>query len=163
MTKKELIRLRGNKCEKCGLPPEWDGEPLVLQMHDHKTASPKLLCPNCHSQTDNFAGKGRKLKAAWNKGEKTSKVIRTKISSSMKKLYKNKVNHPCFGKPKSAETKVKNSSSQKSRYRNGAIVWNKDRKCPEISKRLEGQNNPMSRTNRLKRIKENAKNDLLEK
>ncbi len=46
------------KCRKCGLPPEWQGEPLVLQIEhrdgDRTNNVPdnvEFLCPNCHTQT----------------------------------------------------------------------------------------------------------------
>lgn len=49
-----------NKCEKCGIS-EWQGEKLNCQLH-HIDGNPnnnnldnlQILCPNCHSQTDNF-------------------------------------------------------------------------------------------------------------
>lgn len=53
------------RCEKCGLD-EWRGSPLSLALHhvngdrhDNRLANLQLLCPNCHSQTDNFAGRNR--------------------------------------------------------------------------------------------------------
>jgi hypothetical protein len=57
MTKKEIIRLRGNKCEECGLEAVWNGKPLTMQLHDHNKETAKLLCPNCHSQTDTYCGR----------------------------------------------------------------------------------------------------------
>lgn len=54
-----------NKCEnpECGLT-EWLGKPISLQLHhingvnnDHRLENLQLLCPNCHSQTENFAGR----------------------------------------------------------------------------------------------------------
>lgn len=51
------------KCENCGLT-DWLGKPLSLQLEhidgNHNNNSfdnLKILCPNCHSQTDTFAGK----------------------------------------------------------------------------------------------------------
>lgn len=58
-----LEALRGKKCECCGLS-EWQNKPLQLEVHHidgnhHNNAldNLKLLCPNCHSQTDNFRNK----------------------------------------------------------------------------------------------------------
>ena len=61
--KKELIKKRGHRCEKCGLS-EWLGAPIILELH-HEDGNKnniddnnlKLFCPNCHSQTDNWRGK----------------------------------------------------------------------------------------------------------
>lgn len=51
-----------NKCECCGIY-DWNGKPLVLQIHhingkhnDNRIENLQILCPNCHSQTDNFCG-----------------------------------------------------------------------------------------------------------
>lgn len=51
------------KCERCGIT-EWMGEDITFQLHhkdgDHhnnELSNLESLCPNCHSQTDNFAGK----------------------------------------------------------------------------------------------------------
>ena len=52
------------KCSKCGNVGDWNGEKLVLQLdhingihNDHRIENLRFLCPNCHSQTNNFAGK----------------------------------------------------------------------------------------------------------
>lgn len=54
------------KCEKCGIS-EWLGEPLSLHLdhknginNDHRQENLRFLCPNCHSQTDTYAGKNNK-------------------------------------------------------------------------------------------------------
>lgn len=48
------------KCEKCGIS-EWLGETAPLELHhingdsrDHRFENLKILCPNCHAQTDNY-------------------------------------------------------------------------------------------------------------
>lgn len=56
------------KCEICGIS-SWNGKDLVLQLHhingnhyDNDIDNLQILCPNCHSQTDNFCIKNRKQK-----------------------------------------------------------------------------------------------------
>lgn len=65
---KRLVKegLKEYKCEHCGIS-EWNGKPISLQLHhkdgDHSNQlleNLEILCPNCHSQTKNFAGKSRK-------------------------------------------------------------------------------------------------------
>ena len=60
------------KCEKCGNEGVWEGEELVLELHhingnhyDNRLENLQILCPNCHSQTDNF----RDRKIVENKNE----------------------------------------------------------------------------------------------
>lgn len=57
-----------NKCSCCGLT-DWLGKPIVLQLdhingdnRDNRLENLRLLCPNCHSQTETFCGKNRKKK-----------------------------------------------------------------------------------------------------
>ncbi len=59
-------QIKENKCEECGIT-EWNNKPLTLQIHhingihnDHRISNLKLLCPNCHSQTENYAGANNK-------------------------------------------------------------------------------------------------------
>jgi 5-methylcytosine-specific restriction endonuclease McrA len=68
--KKRLMRagLKTNECERCGINT-WMGAPLSLALHhvngdkhDNRLENLQLLCPNCHSQTDNFAGRNRPLR-----------------------------------------------------------------------------------------------------
>ncbi len=56
-------RLKESRCERCGLA-EWRGRPLTVALHhingdrhDNRLENLQLLCRNCHSQTDNFAGR----------------------------------------------------------------------------------------------------------
>ena len=64
--RKRLISegLLKEQCARCGLCPEWQGKRLTLQLdhvngtfNDNRIENLRLLCPNCHSQTKNFAGK----------------------------------------------------------------------------------------------------------
>ena len=63
LLKENLIE---NKCAICGIN-EWLGQPIVLQLHhingdntDNRIENLQLLCPNCHSQTDNYCGNANK-------------------------------------------------------------------------------------------------------
>lgn len=54
--------LKASSCERCGLV-DWRREPIALALHhingdrlDNRLENLELLCPNCHSQTDTFAG-----------------------------------------------------------------------------------------------------------
>ena len=54
--------LKEYKCEKCGRT-HWEGEQISLQLHhvngdntDNRLENLQILCPNCHSQTDNYCG-----------------------------------------------------------------------------------------------------------
>lgn len=54
-------------CAECGLQPEWNGKKLTLALdhingvNDHnRLENLRLLCPNCHSQTETFAGRNIK-------------------------------------------------------------------------------------------------------
>ena len=57
--------LKQNRCEICGIA-EWCGAPLVMALHhvngdrsDNRLENLQLVCPNCHSQTENFSGRNK--------------------------------------------------------------------------------------------------------
>ena len=61
---KRLLR-RGweNKCKICGLL-EWQGKPIRLHVdhinghhYDHRLTNLRILCPNCHQQTETWGNK----------------------------------------------------------------------------------------------------------
>ena len=54
------LKIKENKCECCGID-SWNNKKLILQLHhidgnhnNNNLTNLKLLCPNCHSQTDNY-------------------------------------------------------------------------------------------------------------
>lgn len=55
-----------NTCQLCGVPATWQGYPLPLEVDhidgDWRNNLPenlRLLCPNCHSTTDSYRGRGK--------------------------------------------------------------------------------------------------------
>jgi len=69
--KRYLKETAGDKCSECGQESTWNNKPLGLQL-DHidgnsdnnDLSNLRLLCPNCHTQTETFgnAGKGNRYK-----------------------------------------------------------------------------------------------------
>ena len=62
-----LVALRGRKCEKCQ-NEKWFDQPITLELHhldgdklNNEMDNLVLLCPNCHSYTDNWRGKNINL------------------------------------------------------------------------------------------------------
>ena len=58
------LGLLKEKCDECGLGPEWNGKAISLQIDhingentDNRIENLRILCPNCHSQTATFAGR----------------------------------------------------------------------------------------------------------
>ena len=55
-----------NRCQDCGLS-EWLGKPLTVQIdhingirNDHRLENLRMLCPNCHSQTETYGRRNGK-------------------------------------------------------------------------------------------------------
>lgn len=60
--------IKEEKCERCG-NTEWLGSTIPLELHhidgNHKNnnlSNLQLLCPNCHALTDNYRGRGIKVR-----------------------------------------------------------------------------------------------------
>jgi hypothetical protein len=55
-----LKEVRGNKCEVCGIT-QHNGKPITFQIdhingdrNDNRFENLKIICPNCHSQTETY-------------------------------------------------------------------------------------------------------------
>lgn len=58
--------IKDNRCEICGIS-EWNNKPINCELDhingdrtDHRLTNLRILCPNCHSQTDTFRAKNIK-------------------------------------------------------------------------------------------------------
>ena len=63
--KRRLLKhgIKTNTCEECGIS-EWRGKSITIQLdhkngdrHDHRLENLRMLCPNCHSQTETYCGR----------------------------------------------------------------------------------------------------------
>lgn len=90
---------------------------------------------------------GVKGQIPWNKGKRLSIEYRQLISESLKERFKNKENHPCFGKLKSDETKLKISLSKVEKYLGkGNPFYGKchsEETKQKMSLATKGKNHPM--------------------
>jgi len=69
--KNRLIRdkILKNRCKICRSMPIWQGKPLVMRLdhvngicNDNRLKNLRLVCPNCESQLQTFAGRNKKYK-----------------------------------------------------------------------------------------------------
>lgn len=97
--------LKQPKCEECGLEGIWNNKPLTMHLDhrdgissNHKLENLRILCPNCHSQTNTYCGKNLK---------KPLTFVRTK------KIYKNA---PLYGIDILAELNSLNKSQIAKKY-----------------------------------------------
>lgn len=63
--KENFLKTHEYKCECCGIS-KWNNKRLTLQLHhidgnrrNNNEENLQLLCPNCHSQTDNYCTKNK--------------------------------------------------------------------------------------------------------
>lgn len=67
--KKELFEkgILKEECYSCGIGPKWNGKIIALQFDhingdhkDNRVENLRILCPNCHSQTETYSGRNQK-------------------------------------------------------------------------------------------------------
>lgn len=65
--KKRLLKegIKENKCDICSIT-EWNNEVISMQLdhidgnsHNHILSNLRMVCPNCHSQTNTYCGKNK--------------------------------------------------------------------------------------------------------
>ena len=65
--KNRLIKegIKSNKCEVCNIT-EWNNKTLIMQLdhidgnpHNHRLENLRMICPNCHCQTETWCGKNK--------------------------------------------------------------------------------------------------------
>ena len=78
------------KCAICGIKALWNGLDLVLQLdhingisNDNRIENLRILCPNCHSQTETFCGK----KKSKNKNVKGKSIYKGKTFTKKQIAY----------------------------------------------------------------------------
>lgn len=65
-----------NRCNICRLLPKWNGKPLSLQLdhingisNDNRLENLQIVCPNCHTQTETYAGRRLRRKRVYEASE----------------------------------------------------------------------------------------------
>jgi hypothetical protein len=65
--KEYLLELSNRRCSECGQGEEWNGKPLTLELdhidgkaYNNIIENLRILCPNCHTQTDTYRAKNSK-------------------------------------------------------------------------------------------------------
>jgi hypothetical protein len=85
--KKKLIEdgIKNHICENCNLS-EWLGDKIPIELHhidgnkfNNNLINLMILCPNCHSKTENYAGKKTKK-------EKRKNIVISKKEEKIKKI-----------------------------------------------------------------------------
>ena len=94
---------KNNECECCHIT-EWCGKQITFQLHhidgDHynnELENLQVLCPNCHSQTENFCGKKlkrNKKKYCKDCGKEISKYSKSGLCNKCVQKLQIKTEHP---------------------------------------------------------------------
>jgi uncharacterized Zn finger protein (UPF0148 family) len=139
LSKRQLLVLRGNRCEICGIG-EWQGKAITFDEHhcdrnrENIVESNRIiLCPNCHRQQHLQKSEEHKEKNRLaHLGKHASRETLEKLS-----IAKRGINNPMYGR------------TGESSHRFGCHLSEETKRKIRLTKL--GQNNPWSKTNREKR------------
>lgn len=82
--KKRLIAegILEEKCASCNIGPEWNNQHLTLELdhidgdnRNNELSNLRILCPNCHSQTETFGGKSQVREKKIHRCEECNDVV----------------------------------------------------------------------------------------
>jgi len=88
LIKKKLYQnnILEEKCNECKIGSEWNGKPLTLQLdhingiyNDHRIENLQILCPNCHTQTQSYAGRNLEKKLKDKEEKERNKIGRSHL------------------------------------------------------------------------------------
>ena len=136
-----------NKCEICGIS-EWQGKSIICQLHhidgnnkNNNLENLQILCPNCHSQTDNYCGNSNKNIVKYYCPDCGKEILKSsKYCTVCSRNHTRKVEHP------SAEILLQDFKELKSfvkvgeKYNvtdNSIRKWLKSYNLPSTSKELK--------------------------
>lgn len=109
--RQKLIKLgiKQHKCEICGIT-EWCGKPTPIELdhidgnnENNQLDNLRIVCPNCHAQTDNYRGRNTKYTKKTKESQSYCKCGKTKYKKSqlckkcnnqLPKYYCRKVDRP---------------------------------------------------------------------
>lgn len=67
LKRKRISFEQDHKCLECSIPNEWNGKPLTFHVDhisgdrsDNSRENLRMLCPNCHSQTETYGSKNQR-------------------------------------------------------------------------------------------------------
>lgn len=134
--------LKQYKCEKCG-NTHWNDGQISLQLHhingdntDNRLENLQILCPNCHSQTDNFCG-------ANNRHDDEMKEIFCKCCGEKIERTQTGLCDECYEKMVNGKLEI-NSIKPYARIKRcgicidcGKVISSQSTRCDECSKKLQ--------------------------